>query len=176
MKRMCTRYGFIMVGLVLSGLFANAMAAELPAESDHPPTFTSPETDRAGTASSGEARSEEARLRQNSPLFEARVEELLDVEVLDAAGQSLGTVESVARSRLDHSLQLIVASGGRLGFGEKHMALPVENVRLVGSRLRLEQGLDEDQVEQFQASYNAKDYDEVDEQEREETLAQISHQ
>lgn len=74
------------------------------------------------------------------------VTELLDDNLYNARGQSLGDVERVVVSLADNQQYIVIGHGGILGLGEKQVAIPLSNVYLVGDRLTV-RGLSEAQIE-----------------------------
>jgi hypothetical protein len=81
--------------------------------------------------------------------------------VYDSKGTKVGDVERIVQSQ-DGKREFIVGVGGFLGLGERHVAIPLENVVVRGNRLMLE-GLTEDQLKRMPAiDRNSRDLKDVD--------------
>jgi hypothetical protein len=74
------------------------------------------------------------------------VGEILDYDVVNAAGEDLGDAERIVRN--NGELFLIVSAGGFLGIGDKEVALPMSRVSIRDEMLVL-QGLSEEELEQM---------------------------
>lgn len=66
------------------------------------------------------------------------------MKLYNVQGNELGDVERVVQGP-DGKQYIVIGSGGFLGMGEKHVAIPVERVTMRGDRL-ITQGLTEDQI------------------------------
>ena len=73
-----------------------------------------------GQQSGASSQSNEAEL--------ARAERLVGSVIVGSDGARLGDVRAIVRSKKNHSLQALVAIGGSLGLGNKHVVVPVDQL------------------------------------------------
>jgi sporulation protein YlmC with PRC-barrel domain len=107
-----------------------------------------------GTAAPGSA----ATTASRQPIPASRIKRMA---VYDAKGTKVGDVERIVQAQ-DGKRQLIVGVGGFLGLGERHVAIPAENIAVRGDRLLLED-LTEDQLKRMPAiDRNSRDLRDVD--------------
>jgi hypothetical protein len=88
--------------------------------------------------------------QQTGAMSRVAVGQLLDMEVVGAAGEDLDNPEAVLEMGGQH--YIVISQGGFLGIGEKNVAIPMSRVSVVGDELRL-QNLTEEEIEQ------ARDFD-----------------
>ncbi|NWG44922.1 MAG: PRC-barrel domain-containing protein [Alphaproteobacteria bacterium] len=88
------------------------------------------------------------------------VERLLDMDVVNATGTTLGDVSRVIES--GGNSYIVVASGGFLGLGEREVALPLDDLEVVDDRLVAPGYTDED-LERMR-EIDPDDYPALDEQ------------
>ena len=74
----------------------------------------------------------------NAPVAAAtnpvRVGDLLDLPVVDQGKSALGRVRGVVKTG-DGKIQLLLPIGGLIGFGERLVAIPIENIALTGPQV-----------------------------------------
>ncbi len=63
-----------------------------------------------------------------------RVSDLIGLPILDADRSVMGRIRTVVRTQ-DGKIQLIMPLGGLLGFGERLVPIPIENVALTGGQI-----------------------------------------
>jgi hypothetical protein len=84
-----------------------------------------------------------------------------NMAIYDTKGTKVGDVERIVQAQ-DGKREFIVGVGGFLGLGEKHVAIPPENIAVRGDRLLLE-GLTQDQLKRMPAvDRNSRDLRDVD--------------
>jgi hypothetical protein len=71
---------------------------------------------------------------QTSTTQTVRVSELIGLPIVDADRAVMGRVRTVARA-LDGKVELIMPIGGLLGFGERLVPVPLDNVALAGAQI-----------------------------------------
>jgi len=174
MRNSNCRYQMVFVGLIVLGFAAAAQAAERPPTSDHPPTFTSPATSEANAGVEAGSRSRSDQVGLGEALLATRIDDLLGKEVVNTDGQLIGEIERVVRDREGRTLQMLISTGGFLGLGEKHLALPLENARLEGDQIHLTEPLHEQQMQAAIETYEKRDYQEISRQGSNETVADAS--
>jgi sporulation protein YlmC with PRC-barrel domain len=73
----------------------------------------------------------------DNPLHERTPEELDGLDILDAAGEKVGTIKGVVLDPRRQSVHAVVSSGGILGIGAKKFAVPLDELRFVGDGLQV---------------------------------------
>ena len=63
-----------------------------------------------------------------------RVGDLLDLPIVDESKSTIGRVRGVIKTG-DGKIQLLLPIGGLFGFGERLVAIPIENVALTGPQV-----------------------------------------
>jgi hypothetical protein len=63
-----------------------------------------------------------------------RVGDLLDLPIVDASNSTMGRVRGVVKTG-DGKIQLLLPIGGLFGFGERLVAIPIENIVLTGPQV-----------------------------------------
>jgi hypothetical protein len=63
-----------------------------------------------------------------------RVGDLLDLPIVDESKSTMGRVRGVVKTG-DGMIQLLLPIGGLFGFGERLVAIPIENVALTGPQV-----------------------------------------
>ena len=63
-------------------------------------------------------------------VFDYRASDLVGAKVLDDRGETVGNVDDIVLSTDDHKLHAVVAIGGFLGFGEKLISMPFEDLQI----------------------------------------------
>jgi sporulation protein YlmC with PRC-barrel domain len=74
----------------------------------------------------------------------APVEQIAEMDVYDAKGKKIGQVDSVLEDKNGEAKAIAVGHGGFLGFGEKHVVLTLDQVKLKDGTLVTE--ISEDQL------------------------------
>ena len=89
-------------------------------------------TDRPRTT---EARTVTAAKSANVVLdvFDYRASDLIGASVLDDRGESVGKVDDIVVSTEDDKLHAVIAIGGVLGFGEKLISMPFEDLQITSN-------------------------------------------
>ena len=99
-----------------------------------------------------------ARTASGQPIPASKIK---NMAVYDAKGTKVGDIERIVQAQ-DGKRELIVGVGGFLGLGEKHVAIPAENIAVRGDRLLLE-GLTADQLKRMPpVDRNTRDLRDVD--------------
>jgi hypothetical protein len=91
-------------------------------------SYQSPDTD----SSQGLAESE---LDLGNPVDSHLADNLVGTRIVGQAGKGIGTVEAIVRHKTTADLQAVVSVGGILGFGEKEVTIPLEDLRIEGMDL-----------------------------------------
>jgi sporulation protein YlmC with PRC-barrel domain len=113
---------------------------------------------RQPSATTGTVAPGPAAATAGQPLTVSRIK---NMTVYDARGTKVGDVERIVQAQ-NGKEELIVGVGGFLGLGERHVAIPTENVAVRGDRLLLE-GLTEDQLNRMPpVDRNSRDLRDVD--------------
>lgn len=73
----------------------------------------------------------------DNPLYERTPEELDGLDVLDAAGEKVGTIKGVVLEPQQQSAHAVVSSGGILGIGAKEFVVPLDEVRFLEDELQV---------------------------------------
>lgn len=116
-----------------------------------------PDSNR-GAATTGVAPGSTATTASGQPIPASKIK---NMAVYDAKGTKVGDVERIVQTQ-DGKRELVVGVGGFLGLGERHVAIPAENIALRGDRLLLA-GLTEDQMKRMPAvDRNSRDLRDVD--------------
>lgn len=157
-----------LVGVAAFGLAATAAIAQ---SSTTPSTSSGSSTSMQQSTPSGSMSSSAAGGQLDSTISQAKIRDLVGKEVVNADGKKIGKVSEIAHDQRDQSLRMVVATGGHLGLGEKHMALPLSNARLQGNEIHLTKELSQQQIQQDVASYDKNNFKPVSGQQREETVA-----
>jgi hypothetical protein len=63
-----------------------------------------------------------------------RVGDLLDLPIVDESKSTMGRVRGVVKTG-DGKIQLLLPIGGLFGFGERLVAIPIENIALTGPQV-----------------------------------------
>jgi hypothetical protein len=79
----------------------------------------------------------------SNPLYSMTPQQLRKMDVVDATGKDIGGVHSVVHGRDKQDIQVIVSSGGRLGIGDKKVAVSLDELQLVDDKLHLSATKDE---------------------------------
>lgn len=111
--------------------------------------------------------------QMDQTLSQAKAKDVIGKEVVNADGKKIGKVSEVAHHEPDNALQLVVKTGGHLGLGEKHIAVPLDQVRMQGNEIHLKQELSQSQIEQEVASYDKKSFKPITRAQRDETMATL---
>lgn len=64
-------------------------------------------------------------------------QELTTMEVIDPAGNKLGKVDAIVRSREEQNIQAVISSGGILGIGAKEVTVPIDELQLKEDKLQI---------------------------------------
>jgi sporulation protein YlmC with PRC-barrel domain len=167
--------GVLALGMGGSGIVLAQSTSSAPMEKSPQSMSSSGQMQSGQPMSSGgqmhASKSTQGKIDQS--ISQAKASELIGKEVVNADGTKIGKVSEVARKQQDQSLQLVVKTGGHLGMGEKHMALPLEQVRMQGKELHLTQALTQDRIKQYVASYDKQSYQPISRQQQQETVAQL---
>jgi sporulation protein YlmC with PRC-barrel domain len=63
-------------------------------------------------------------------VFDYRASDLIGATVLDDRGESVGKVDDLIVSTEDDKLHAVIAVGGFVGFGAKHLSLPLDDLQI----------------------------------------------
>jgi len=77
-----------------------------------------------------------AQAALSGPLSSMTPAQLRTMSVVDQAGEEVGTVHSVVRNLSDQNIQLVISPAGSVP-GMKQVAIPLEEVNLMGEKLQL---------------------------------------
>ena len=72
----------------------------------------------------------------------------LKKEIITAKGDSVGKIDKLVISNVDHTVHAVLDVGGFLGIGAKDVAIPVNQLRVKGDKLVLSSGVTEDSLKQ----------------------------
>lgn len=139
-------------GIATAGLAAIAllMAAAVPASATQPSTEPSAGTTQApantpaptdGTAA--ETKSPDATTEQSTASAGDSDNAIIGLPVVTSDGQRIGDVEKVVAADDGSMKEVLVKTGGFLGFGAKRVAIPVDKIAQQGKTLRLAMTADE---------------------------------
>ena len=65
------------------------------------------------------------------------VDALEDMDLVGADGKKIGEIEGVVENNADKKQFVLVERGGFLGFGAKEIAIPAENITVLGEKVTL---------------------------------------
>lgn len=85
---------------------------------------------------------------QSHRLYGMRVNRLRGVQVSDEDGRRVGVVENIVVDRRTGHPYILLTIGGFMGFGDKHVTLPVSVVRMVKGELRFPGSRDIERLDQ----------------------------
>jgi len=125
----------LMAGLIATVFTSPVWAADAGSQSS--PTGQPQSMERSATGAAGSSASQSGAQDASNPLYSMTPQQLRRMDVVDATGEEIGSVQSVVRSRDEENIQLIVGAGGFLGVGGKEVAIPLNEVSLVGDKLHL---------------------------------------
>lgn len=80
-----------------------------------------------------------------------KARDLIGRKVVNASGKSLGEVDDIVIDERDHVVYAVIGVGGFLGFGEKAVAVPFEQLRLGAENVILMSERSEDDLEALPA-------------------------
>jgi sporulation protein YlmC with PRC-barrel domain len=69
-------------------------------------------------------------------VFDYRASDLIGATVLDDRGESVGKVDDIIVSTEDDKLHAVIAVGGFVGFGAKHLSLPFDDLQITSDNDR----------------------------------------
>lgn len=93
--------------------------------------------------------------REDNPIYSQSADDLEGMEVVDSAGDNVGTIEHVVLMRDRHSAHAVISTGGMLGLGERDIVVSLDELNVVGEALQLKttkeqiQAREEYQSEQY---------------------------
>lgn len=92
----------------------------------------------AGEADSATGSQAQTTQGASSTLYSMTPQQLRRMEVVDATGEEIGNVRSVVQSSTEQEkIHVVISSGGFLGVGGKEVAVPLDEVTLMGDKLQL---------------------------------------
>ena len=94
------------------------------------------------------------------------VEKLEDTDVVNDAGDKLGEVDEIVRSKADDQLQAVVEVGGFLGVGAKDVAIPLKELQMRNGKLIAPQTASTEEQIKSRAEYDESKYQELSEGQR----------
>ncbi|RRQ21063.1 PRC-barrel domain-containing protein [Thiohalobacter thiocyanaticus] len=75
--------------------------------------------------------------RGDNPIYSRSADELEGTEVVDSAGENVGTIKHVVFMRDRHSAHAVISTGGLLGLGERDIVVSLDELDTVGEELQL---------------------------------------
>lgn len=129
-----------MIYRTLVATLALALTMVVQAQTDQPPTspqaqppgaVVTPAPDTAGAPSGPLGAGQDI----SPQLSEMTAGEISGRPLLNASGDELGTVRTIARNTEDGSLNAIVGVGGFLGFGQRQVAVPLSEIQFQDNQL-----------------------------------------
>ena len=99
-----------------------------------------------------------AQATGDNPIYSRSADDLVGTDVVDSAGDKVGTIKRVALTRDRHSAHAVVATGGMLGIGARDIVVSLDELKVVDDLLQLS-----DTQEQIQArkEYQSEQYVEL---------------
>jgi sporulation protein YlmC with PRC-barrel domain len=96
--------------------------------------------------------------RGDNPIYSRSADDLDGREVVDSAGDKIGTIKHVALARDRHSAHAVISTGGMLGLGTRDIVVSLDELNAVDDALRLNET-----KEQIQArkEYQSEQYVEL---------------
>ena len=94
------------------------------------------------------------------------VEKLEDTDVVNDAGDKLGEVDEIVRSKADDQLQAVVEVGGFLGVGAKEVAIPLKDLQMRNGKLIAPRTASTEKQIKSRAAYDESKYQELSEDQR----------
>jgi len=125
----------LMAGLIATVFTSPVWAADAGTQSA--PTGQPQTMERGSTGATGSSGAQSGAQDTSNPLYSMTPQQLRRMDVVDATGEEIGSVQSVVRSRDQENIQLVIGAGGFLGVGGKEVAIPLNEVSLVGDKLHL---------------------------------------
>jgi sporulation protein YlmC with PRC-barrel domain len=94
-------------------------------------------------------------------VFDYRASELIGAPVLDERGESVAEVDDVVVSTADDKLHAVLAVGGFLGFGEKLITIPFDDLQITtdGENPQVRIAMTGDRLQELVESRPAFSYD-----------------
>ncbi|MCA1804447.1 MAG: PRC-barrel domain-containing protein [Xanthomonadaceae bacterium] len=96
---------------------------------------------------------------KDNPIYSRSAESLDGVEIVDVAGEDVGTIESVVLAKDRRSAHAVVSTGGMLGVGAREVLISLDELKTVGDKLQL--NITQKQLETRQ-EYQSEQYVELE--------------
>lgn len=75
--------------------------------------------------------------RDENPIYSRSADDLDGMEVVDNAGEKVGTIKHVVLTRDRHSAHAVISTGGMLGLGARDIVVSLDELNAVGDALQL---------------------------------------
>jgi sporulation protein YlmC with PRC-barrel domain len=95
----------------------------------------------------------------DNPIYSRSAESLDDVEIVDVAGEKIGTIESVVLAKDRRSAHAVVTIGGTLGVGTRDILISLDELKTVDDKLQM--NITQKQLETRQ-EYQSEQYVELE--------------
>lgn len=106
--------------------------------------------DAAGAAATSAGETQQAAAPA-SPFGTMRADEIIGQEVKNDSGESIGEIQDIVINQQDQAVLAVVSVGGFLGIGDKHVAVPFEQLQKGEDNSILLSGMTEDELKQMPA-------------------------
>jgi sporulation protein YlmC with PRC-barrel domain len=80
-----------------------------------------------------------SQARSNNPIFSRSADDLDGMDVVDSAGDKVGTIDRVVLTRDRNSAHAVISTGGMLGLGTRDIVVSLDELNAVGDELQLNQ-------------------------------------
>lgn len=78
-----------------------------------------------------------AEAEGDNPIYSRSADELDGTEVVDSAGDNIGTIERVVLMRDGQSAHAVISTGGMLGLGTRDIVVSLDELNVVGDKMQL---------------------------------------
>ena len=133
--------------------------------------FSAPVWVNAGEQMSGESKQTGTSMQsqtQNSgqnQLLSMQAKQIKGKSVVDAKGKEVGEVNNIVRNQMNNSVDAVVATGGLLGIGVKHIVIPIDQLSLQGDKIVLGSIGTEEQLKQL-PKYEKSQYTDIEDSQK----------
>jgi sporulation protein YlmC with PRC-barrel domain len=146
-----------------SGQYGRTSEAPGKTESDMPMRGQSATGDSMSRQKNMEHKSMGATAKsqvKNNPIYSRSAESLEGTEIVDAAGEDIGTIKSVVLTKDRRSAHAVVSTGGVMGVGARDVLVSLDELNTAGDD-KLQMNITEDQLENRQ-EFESEQYVELE--------------
>jgi len=93
--------------------------------------------------------------------LQKRADEIAGMKVVNRAGQQVGTVDKVMRSKQNDDLYAVISAGGVFDIGDKDIALPLHELRFKDDKLVLPKSLGSETAIKYLPAWDESQYQQI---------------